>query len=267
MAKSLVIAALLAMAASSMAATRVKSSDGGKIVGGVPAKLGEFPSMLALGWNTSSPCGAVLVGPKLALTAAHCITTFDNPPGSKPDPSLQFAWVRAGSLTKDEGGIQVRIASKVEHPDYIWYSNDNDITLLHLDKPIHESPTVRYAKLPKKDSEPAPHSLAKTAGWGADKTNATVRPLLHVTIPIVRRRGCQNSYIRAPRPRTITRDMVCAGAPERDACNGDSGGPLYDLKTNELIGIVSWGEGCGSPTYPGVFARVRKYVDWIRQNS
>ncbi|KAI1956928.1 hypothetical protein LOZ07_004322 [Ophidiomyces ophidiicola] len=165
MAKSLVIAALLAMAASSMAATRVKSSDGGKIVGGVPAKLGEFPSMLALGWNTSSPCGAVLVGPKLALTAAHCITTFDNPPGSKPDPSLQFAWVRAGSLTKDEGGIQVRIASKVEHPDYIWYSNDNDITLLHLDKPIHESPTVRYAKLPKKDSEPAPHSLAKTAGW------------------------------------------------------------------------------------------------------
>ncbi|KAI1946642.1 hypothetical protein LOZ35_001447 [Ophidiomyces ophidiicola] len=244
MAKSLVIAALLAMAASSMAAPRVKSSDGGKIVGGVPAKLGEFPSMLALGWNTSSPCGAVL-----------------------PDPSLQFAWVRAGSLTKDEGGIQVRIASKVEHPDYIWYSNDNDITLLHLDKPIHESPTVRYAKLPKKDSEPAPHSLAKTAGWGADKTNATVRPLLHVTIPIVRRRDCQNSYIRAPRPRTITRDMVCAGAPERDACNGDSGGPLYDLKTNELIGIVSWGEGCGSPTYPGVFTRVSKYVDWIRQNS
>ncbi|KAI2202069.1 hypothetical protein LOZ20_001120, partial [Ophidiomyces ophidiicola] len=166
MAKSLVIAALLAMAASSMAATRVKSSDGGKIVGGVPAKLGEFPSMLALGWNTSSPCGAVLDRKQVTTS-------------KRPDPSLQFAWVRAGSLTKDEGGIQVRIASKVEHPDYIWYSNDNDITLLHLDKPIHESPTVRYAKLPKKDSEPAPHSLAKTAGWGADKTNATVRPLLH----------------------------------------------------------------------------------------
>ena len=53
-----------------------------------------------------------------------------------------------------------------------------------------------------------------------------------------------------------------------DACQGDSGGPLVSKGTGvdtgySLIGVVSWGSGCASPNYYGVYAKVSKYLDWI----
>ena len=65
--------------------------------------------------------------------------------------------------------------------------------------------------------------------------------------------------------------MFCAGYPGvggKDACNGDSGGPFVcNVNSKAVIaGIVSWGAGCASPEYPGVYARVTKILDWIKDN-
>lgn len=46
---------------------------------------------------------------------------------------------------------------------------------------------------------------------------------------------------------------------------GDSGGPLYlwhkDRAT--LIGVVSRGMGCSFFDHPGIYTRVKKYLNWI----
>ena len=60
--------------------------------------------------------------------------------------------------------------------------------------------------------------------------------------------------------------MMCAGEAGHDSCQGDSGGPLTcgEGQDKVLCGIVSWGRGCALRGYPGVYAKVSAYIDWIK---
>ncbi|KAB0404959.1 hypothetical protein E2I00_016970 [Balaenoptera physalus] len=50
---------------------------------------------------------------------------------------------------------------------------------------------------------------------------------------------------------------------------GDSGGPLVCMKDDHmtLVGIISWGLGCGQKGIPGVYTKVTNYLDWVRDNT
>lgn len=46
---------------------------------------------------------------------------------------------------------------------------------------------------------------------------------------------------------------------------GDAGGPL--VCQDRLIGLVSYGTGCGYIHLPTIFTDLRKYMDWIKENE
>lgn len=56
----------------------------------------------------------------------------------------------------------------------------------------------------------------------------------------------------------------------RDACVGDSGGPLWIWVGNKqklafVVGVVSRGLDCAIVNTPGVYTRVRSYIQWIHK--
>lgn len=58
--------------------------------------------------------------------------------------------------------------------------------------------------------------------------------------------------------------MICASVlGKKDACMYDSGGPL--VYQNEVCGIVSFGIGCASDKYPGVYTDVYKVAPFIEK--
>ena len=65
--------------------------------------------------------------------------------------------------------------------------------------------------------------------------------------------------------------MMCAWSESADACLGDSGGPLIasdeggDAAGNQdvQVGIVSFGVGCNSPDFPGLYSRISDQIGWI----
>ena len=88
--------------------------------------------------------------------------------------------------------------------------------------------------------------------------------LLKVEVPYVDEKTCEDDYTGY----TISEKMICAGEKGKDSCQGDSGGPLVAYDENNsavLVGVVSWGIGCAYEGYPGVYARVSAFVDWINQ--
>ncbi|CAO2611645.1 Tissue-type plasminogen activator [Lemmus lemmus] len=77
-----------------------------------------------------------------------------------------------------------------------------------------------------------------------------------------------NSMILIRKSYTAWRtDSQALGLGRHNYCR-DSGGPLVCMinKHMTLVGIISWGIGCGQKDVPGIYTKVTNYIDWIQDN-
>ncbi|KAI1987950.1 hypothetical protein LOZ53_004117 [Ophidiomyces ophidiicola] len=245
----LAIASVVLMPTALLAATLPSGSS--RIIGGTPAKLAQFPDLISLEEGSRHVCGGMLLNGRFVLTAAHCLIDKHN------------LTVRAGTLAPLKGGQTARVAATQIHPKYNEQTSLDDVAVLYLSSSIRQSQTIKYSKLPDSGSDPVPNSLATAAGWGVTSTPRSYQPdkLLFVSIPITSRSTCQELYMKLNI--SIPEETVCSGYQGRAACVGDSGGPLYDAATMEVVGITSFAHYCGQKGPPGVYMKVASYLSWI----
>jgi trypsin len=177
--------------------------------------------------------------------------------------------VRAGSVQYNSGGQLIKVSKITQHPEYNASTIQNDIAILQLNHRLEFGPKISAVELPSPE-EPAPETGAKCSisGWGTTSAGASSQPstLLATTVNIVDHDKCVNEYADN---RRVTDSMICAGVlgGGKDACQGDSGGPLVEKSSKKQVGIVSWGKGCASARYHGVYTSTVAYWAWIRENT
>jgi secreted trypsin-like serine protease len=233
-----------AITAALLATPAVADPPGTQVVGGTPAAQGEFPWMVRL----SMGCGGALYRPNIVLTAAHCVRSTG--PYTGYTATLGVVDLQSPSA--------IRVAS-----DYVYrapgYTGDGkDWALIRLQSSVN-LPTLPIATTTAYDN-----GTFTVAGWGATREGgAQQRYLMKANVPFVSDSSCQSSY-----PSLIPAEEICAGYPQGgvDTCQGDSGGPMFrrDAANNWInVGIVSWGNGCARPNYPGVYTQISYFASQI----
>nr|QRN45234.1 collagenase 4-like [Tineola bisselliella] len=242
------------------------NSPEGRVVGGNPSRIGQFPWQAGLliemvGTSGVGVCGASLLSSNRLVTAAHCW-----------HDGINQAWrftVVLGSTLLFSGGMRIQTTDIVMHPQWTPSLIRNDVAMINL--PAHvQSNTISPISLPRGEER---HELftnegATVSGFGRTYDGANISPdqfLSHAFIDTIANGICNIPFLGL-----VQDSNICtSGAGGRGPCGGDSGGPLYLYRNQRpiLIGIVSFGSARGCEAgRPAVYARVTSFVDWIERS-
>jgi len=237
-----------------------------RIIGGSEAKEDRFSYAVSLSDHIGHFCGGSLIAKDVILTAAHC-------------QGGNYNVVLGRHDVDDNDGEVIAMKKELPHPNYDSQSTNNDFMLVFLDSAVSAT-NVDLVTLNSDSSVPNVGDAVTVMGWGdvdiRDDVSKLSDVLMNVQVNVISNQACDDSEGTIDGyydnyNNQITQDMLCAkvdGGGE-DSCQGDSGGPLVIKGANSSqdvqVGVVSWGIGCASEHFPGVYARVSRAYDWIEK--
>ncbi|XP_037694503.1 mannan-binding lectin serine protease 1 isoform X3 [Choloepus didactylus] len=245
-----------------------------RIFNGRPAQKGTMPWIAMLSNLNEQPfCGGSLLGSNWIVTAAHCLHQSLDP----EDPVVHNSDLLSPSdfkiilgkhwrLRSDEKEQHLMVKYIILHPLYNPNTFENDVGLVELSQSAVLNDFVMPICLP--EEPPQEGTIVIVSGWGKQFLHRFPETLMEIEIPIVDHSTCQKAY--ASLKKKVTEDMICAGEKEggKDACSGDSGGPMVTLDGEKghwyLVGTVSWGEDCGKKDRYGVYSYIHHNKGWIQ---
>ncbi|XP_074029638.1 uncharacterized protein isoform X1 [Leptinotarsa decemlineata] len=237
------------------------------------SEFGEYPWQVAILKKDPKEsvyvCGGTLIDSLHIITAAHCVKSYTG-----FDLRVRLGEWDVNHDVEFYPYIERNVGSVHVHPEFYAGTLYNDIAVLRMDTPVDWSkhPHISPACLPHPHDEYT-GSRCWTTGWGKDAFGDFGKYqniLKEVDVPVVSNSICQRQLqqTRLGYDFKLHPGFICAGGEEgKDACKGDGGGPMVCEKSGtwQIVGVVSWGIGCGQNGVPGVYVKVAHYLDWIRQ--
>lgn len=229
-----------------------------RIIGGEKTDIAKHPYLCSVRFRQtqSGPyyhmCAGSIYSERVIITGAQCLMN---------QVQDDHVMVVVGANTRNgTDGMPYPAAKLIAHPNYSYLTVDYDIGIIILDVPLtfNRLDARPITILP---TRPAVGRLGTLPGWGyREEFGWSGYYLEDVQVPIVSTADCENAYEVGD----ITPRMICAGyihSGGKDGCQGDTSGPL--VFDGQLIGLLSWGLGCGRPGFPSVYTYVPALQQWI----
>ncbi|XP_052027639.1 coagulation factor IX isoform X2 [Apodemus sylvaticus] len=237
-------------------------NDFTRVVGGENAKPGQIPWQVILNGEIEAFCGGAIINEKWIVTAAHCL---------KPGDKIEVVAGEYNIDKKEDTEQRRNVIRTIPHHQYNATINkySHDIALLELDKPLILNSYVTPICVANREYTNIflKFGSGYVSGWGKVFNKGRQATILqYLRVPLVDRATCLRSTTF-----TIYNNMFCAGYREggKDSCEGDSGGPhVTEVEgTSFLTGIISWGEECAMKGKYGIYTKVSRYVNWIKEKT